>query len=223
MNSLAKSQEKKMSQIFKIESSRATNVTISNNSRLPDAIVSYSCRRLQNVKMDSQTSKAATEDLNKNVKTNVQSSNPGTGETDSAQSAVQYVSPMDRSEVKKLLSYSTNFARYFQFSEEDQKKLTFSSYFDKDYKDEEKKRKDLSEFPNYTRIFTVKPGWDQMMHRDDRKTTEIVRGRFCEEERRRGVPLASSSFYGRHVIGPLESHSRVHAKRVLITGPGGNV
>ncbi|XP_036355428.1 uncharacterized protein LOC118761528, partial [Octopus sinensis] len=101
--------------------------------------------------MDSQTSKAATEDLNKNVKTNVQSSNPGTGETDSA---VQYVSPMDRSEVKKLLSYSTNFARYFQFSEEDQKKLTFSSYFDKDYKDEEKKRKVGEVFTPSTNIIS---------------------------------------------------------------------
>ncbi|XP_014789743.1 uncharacterized protein LOC106883297 [Octopus bimaculoides] len=169
--------------------------------------------------MDSQTSKAVTEDLNKNVETNVQSSNPGTSNT----STVQYVSPMDRSEVKKLLSYSTNFARYFQFNEEDQKALTFSSYFEADYKDEEKRPKVLSEFPNYTRIFTVQSGWDQMMHRDDRKTTEIVKGRFCEEERRRGVPLANSSFYGRQVTGPLESHSRTHAKRVLITGPGGSV
>ncbi|WAR30633.1 CE049-like protein [Mya arenaria] len=68
----------------------------------------------------------------------------------------------------------------------------------------------------YERFFNAENGYNAKMHRDDRKSVDMIGCSIHEEEKNRTIPLLSSSLYGHRLGQSFETFSRsnVYVDRV---------
>ncbi|XP_028255133.1 uncharacterized protein C5orf49 homolog [Parambassis ranga] len=83
-----------------------------------------------------------------------------------------------------------------------------TSYFNRESK--------VSDVSNYDRMFHQAEGYDMRLHRDDRTHFKGRGLQINQEEKSRGVPVLSSSWYGHLSTPALYQRSREHARVACI-------